>query len=78
METPPGPAHTVHSICRRDVLKAGLAAGAMLSLWLPPDPHPRGVPKPSPPNAAVSCAGEGMTRCTLTRIRPRVSRRTCH
>lgn len=40
METPPGRSHTVHSIRRRDVQKAGLAAGAVLPIWLLLHPRP--------------------------------------
>ena len=63
-------------VYRRDVLKAGLAAGmtlsALPSLVLPCS----GVPKRADPSAAVSCACAGGTRCTSIRIRRLASRRT--
>ena len=62
---------------RRDVLKAGLAAGVTLSAWPLVLAPPRcGGQRQDSPNAVAHCACAAMTRCTLTRIRRLASRRT--
>ena len=57
---------TCARLSRRDVLKAGLAAGVTLSAW--PLYHPLTLwgQRRSRPGAAASCACVGMTRCTST------------
>ena len=58
------PEHT-HGVTRRELLRAGLAAGATLSAWPLSNPSHSGAKNWDRPNAAASCACAGGTQAPL-------------
>ena len=74
MDTLQAQPRVIQGVRRRELLKAGLAAGVTLSAWPPRGPRGSGRRKPGYRSAVASSGYAAMIRRTLTPISPSTSR----